>query len=189
MQNLVTVNPIIWEKGPESTIVGDAFDRLEDGSPRQWVYQIHNTSDDKEGENWETRYNRQRYLSSANENGIGSEDAAKDACFEHKKRLVETLLAQNTDGGKQKAISDMCFISEIINDLKNRDVWNPYSIKSSTLLEDWRHELMALAGVEDESEIQAIHAELNGAENWGIEPEEDDDDSFEGDFDIDDEEE
>lgn len=167
MKNLVTVNPIVWENGPELTIIGDVFDRLENGSPRQWVYQIRNTSVDKNDEYWETRYMPKRYLRSPNETGLGSEVAAKDACFEHKKELIEKLLSVNTDGGKQKAISDMCFISEIINDLKYRDVWNPASIKSSTLLRDWRKELMAEAGVEDESEIRSIHAELCGAENWG----------------------
>jgi len=187
MENLVTVNPIIWEKGPEGTQFGDVFDRLEDGTPRQWVYQVYNNAHIDEKANWVTRYMDKPYLSSPNESGLGSEQSAKDACFEHKKQLIEKLLSVTTDGGKDKAIGDLRFISEIINDLKNRNLWN-HGTKFHDMLNDWRNELMGLGGVEDESEIQAIHAERCGAENWGIEPEEDHEDFFEGDFEIDEEE-
>lgn len=65
----------------------------------------------------------------------------------------------------QRARRDVCFISEIINDLKKR-VPHGGDFKYSEMLADWQSELMEEAGFETIEEVQAYHAKTVGAENW-----------------------
>lgn len=66
---------------------------------------------------------------------------------------------------KEKAKTDACFISELINDLNTYIDVKPDN-KFGTMLLDWQKELMKTAGFENIEEVKDYHAETVGAEYW-----------------------
>lgn len=85
--------PIKWEKGPEETIVGDVFDTLSDGTPRQWAYQIWPIEVDG-ATKWRVKQCVYPHYLLLDHDGIESEDDAKSAAFDCKVHVMNSMLKE-----------------------------------------------------------------------------------------------
>ncbi len=82
-----------------------------------------------------------------------------------KKRTLK--MVDSTERELGQARKDVCFISEIINDLnKSKYTEVTHGSKAGTMLLDWQDELIGKSGFDDIEEVRAYHAEHVGAENW-----------------------
>jgi len=163
----VRIPQIVWEDYPrpnEDAKVGDVFDRLEDGTPRQWRYTILLNR----GENDNLFIASTDPLKEAEV--FKSLDEAVSHCYENK---CQAVMDRCVDVSAEVAAHDLCFLQEAINDMMSLNMWSRTE-KHATLLEDWRDELMGKAGVSTMQEVRELHARLCGAHNWGLEDEDED---------------